>query len=84
MNTLDTLQTRMQRELDELHHRSKRWPRVFSERRQVVEQHLGQWCYLAEEFLTEADLMTLKELLGLDNRQWSAYKWTFLHTAAAY
>lgn len=84
MTTLDTLLQRMQHDLDELRHRNTRWPSVFPQTRRVVEQHLGQWCHLAEEFLTDADLMTLKDQLGLETRQWTAYKWTFLHTAAAY
>lgn len=84
MSTLETLQQRMQYDLDRLHRNATLWPPTFPQRRQVVEQHLGRSCHLAEEYLSDADLITLKDLLGLDKRTWSAYKWTFLHTAAAY
>lgn len=84
MTTLDLLRRQMQRDLDVATQSHGQWTPVFPHMRCVREQKVGQWCYLAEEFLTVADLVKLKDLLGLDTRQWSAYKWTFLHTAAAY
>jgi hypothetical protein len=40
----------------------------------VKEEHLGRCCYLAEEFLSTAELCALKKEIGLDERQWRAYK----------
>lgn len=84
MSILDTLQTSMKHDLDMLSHGHTRWVPIFPQTRRVVEQQVGQWCYLAEELLTAADLVALKHLLKLNERQWYEYKWTFLHTAAAY
>ena len=84
MNILDTLRARMQHNLDMLSPGHTGWSRIFPQTRRVMNQQMGQWCYLAEELLTAADLVTLKHLLNLDECQWHAYKWTFVHTAAAY
>ena len=40
----------------------------------VKEEQLGRCCYLAEEFLSPAELCVLKEEAKLDERQWRAYK----------
>ena len=75
MNTFDTLQALFSHDLSELQQFRKRgWWRVLSMTRVVKEEHLGRCCYLAEEFLDSADLRTLKQQVGLDERQWSAYK----------
>lgn len=70
----------MQRNLEALTHRGLHWPRA----RLLLKQHLGQQCYLAEELLTEEELISLRAELEIDRQAWSGYKWTFLHTAAAY
>jgi hypothetical protein len=40
----------------------------------LKEQELGQHCCQAGESLDDADLLRLKETLGLDAQQWYAYK----------
>ncbi len=74
MSTFDKLQTMLSHDLLELRQLQKRgwfaWPMT----RVVMEEHLGRCCYLAEEFLDPADLCKLKRKLGLDERQWRAYK----------
>ena len=43
-------------------------------RRSMKEQEIGQHCCQAGESLSDADLTSLKEALGLDEQQWHAYK----------
>jgi hypothetical protein len=74
MNTFDSLQTLFLHDLRELHQLRKRGWRVLPMTRVVKEEHLGRCCYLAEEFLSSADLGALKHELGLDEQQWHAYK----------
>jgi hypothetical protein len=74
MNTFDTLQALFSHDLSELQQFRKRGWRVLPMTRVVKEEHLGRCCYLAEEFLNSADLRTLKQQVGLDERQWQAYK----------
>ncbi len=74
MNTFDSLQTLFLRDLHELHQIQKRWWFILPTTRTVKEEHLGRCCYLAEEFLSPADLNALKHKIGLDERQWHAYK----------
>ncbi len=74
MNTFDSLQALFLHDLQELHQLRKRGWRVLSMTRVVKEEHLGRCCYLAEEFLSSADLCALKHELGLDEQQWHAYK----------
>ena len=84
MTPFDALHTLLLHDLHELHQIQQRRWLVLPITRAVKEQRLGQCCYLAEEFLSPADLRTLKHDVGLDEQQWRAYKWTFLHTAPAY
>jgi hypothetical protein len=74
MNAFDALQTLFVQDLRELHEIRKRGWFVMPMTRVVKEEHLGRCCYLAEEFLTPADLCALKREVGLDERQWRAYK----------
>lgn len=74
MNTFDTLQALFLHDLQELQQLRKRGWRVLPTTRVVKEEHLGRCCYLAEEFLSSADLCTLKHQVGLDEQQWHAYK----------
>ncbi len=43
-------------------------------RRSLKEQELGQHCCQAGESLDDADLLRLKETLGLDEQRWHTYK----------
>jgi len=43
-------------------------------RRSMKEQEIGQHCCQAGESLSDVDLTSLKEALGLDEQQWHAYK----------
>jgi hypothetical protein len=43
-------------------------------RRSMKEQEIGQHCCQAGERLGDPDLALLKEILGLDEYQWHAYK----------
>ncbi len=74
MNTFDTLQALFSHDLSELQQFRKRGWRVLPMTRVVKEEHLGRCCYLAEEFLSTAELCALKKEIGLDERQWRAYK----------
>ncbi len=74
MNTFTMLQTLFVSDLRELQRLQRRRWFVFSTARAIKEEHLGRCCYLAEEFLATADLCTLKQELGLNDRQWRAYK----------
>ena len=74
MNTFDTLQALFSHDLSELQQFRKRGWRVLPMTRAVKEEHLGRCCYLAEEFLSTAELCALKKEIGLDERQWRAYK----------
>jgi hypothetical protein len=74
MNAFETLQTLFLHDLSELQQIQKRGWFMLPMTRVVKEEHLGRCCYLAEEFLTPADLGVLKQKLGLDERQWQAYK----------
>jgi len=73
-NVFDVLQTMFHDDLLELHRLQKRGWRVLPMTRIVKEEHLGRCCYLAEEFLDSADLSVLKNLLGVDEHCWRAYK----------
>ncbi len=74
METFDTLQTLFSHDLSELHQLRKRGWHILPTTRSVKEEHLGRCCYLAEEFLSSADLRALKRKVGLDEREWQAYK----------
>src|SRR5579875_2247485 len=74
MSTLDTFQALFSRDLHELRQLHKHWWSILSLSRVVKAEHLGRCCYLAEELLSPADLRTLKQEVGLDERQWRTYK----------
>jgi len=74
MNAFDTLQTLFSQDLSELHQLRKRGWHILPTTRTVKEEHLGRCCYLAEEFLTATELGVLKQKLGLDKREWDAFK----------
>lgn len=74
MNTFESLQALFLHDLRELHQLRKRGWLVLPMTRVVKEEHLGRCCYLAEEFLSPADLGALKHELGLDDQQWGIYK----------
>ena len=74
MSTLETLQTSFLQDLQELRQLQKRGWRVLPMTRLVKEEHLGRCCFIAEEFLTSTELKTLKNRVGLDEKQWRAYK----------
>lgn len=84
MTPFDALYTLLLHDLRELHQIQQRRWLVLPMTRVVKEQHLGQYCYLAEEFLSPADLRALKHEVGLDEQRWHTYKWIFLHTAPAF
>ncbi len=74
MTPFETLQTLFLHDLAELQRLQKRRWFVLPMTRVVKEEHLGRCCYLAEEFLSQAELCVLKQKLGLDDRQWLVYK----------
>ncbi len=74
MNPFEALQALFLHDLAELQRLEKRGWFVLPMTRVVKEEHLGRCCYLAEEFLSPAELCTLKQQLGLDERRWLAYK----------
>lgn len=74
MNTFDTLQTIFSQDLSELQRLRRRAWFVLPMSRIVKEEHIGRYCYLAEEFLNPKELCTLKQKLKLNERQWHAYK----------
>lgn len=74
MNTFETLETLFSQDLRELQQLRKRGWLTLPMTRIVKEEHLGRCCYLAEEFLSAADLSTLKRVVGLDEQQWHSYK----------
>ncbi len=61
MDTFDTLQALLSHDLHELHQMQKRGWRTLPMTRLVKEEHLGRCCYLAEEFLSTAELCALKK-----------------------
>lgn len=74
MSTFDTLQALFSQDLSELHQLRKRGWHILPTTRTVKEEHLGRCCYLAEEFLSSAELRQLKQEVGLNEQQWRAYK----------
>ena len=74
MDTFDALQALLSQDLHELHQIHKRGWRILPTTRMAKEEHLGRCCYLAEEFLSTTELCALKKEIGLDERQWRAYK----------
>ena len=74
MNTFESLQTLFSQDLCELRRLRKRMWFVVSMSRVVKEEHVGRCCYLAEEFLSAQELITLKQELGLDESSWLSYK----------
>lgn len=74
MSTFETLQQLFLHDLGELQQLRKRGWLALPMARTVKEEHLGRCCYLAEEFLSAADLRTLKHKIGIDEQQWHAYK----------
>jgi hypothetical protein len=69
--TFESVQTLFLQVLCDVHDFRKRG---FPLRRMLKEQELGRCCYLAEEFLSPAQLRTLKDEARLDDQQWQAYK----------
>ena len=74
MNTYEALHALFSSDLRELQQLRKRTWRVLPMTRTVKEEHLGRCCYLAEEFLSSAELRQLKQEVGLNEQQWRAYK----------
>lgn len=74
MNTFEALHALFSCNLRELYQLQKRAWRVLPMTRTVKEEHLGRCCYLAEEFLSSAELHQLKQAVGLNEQQWRAYK----------
>jgi hypothetical protein len=74
MNIFDTLQTLFLHDLHELDQLERRGWFIWYMTRVVKEEHLGRCCYLAEEFLSSADLSAFKHEIGLNEQQWHAYK----------
>lgn len=74
MNAFESLQALFVADLRALHQIAKRGWLVLPITRAVKEEHLGRCCYLAEEFLSCADLCALKCQVGLDEQQWRRYK----------
>jgi hypothetical protein len=74
MKPFEVLQALFLHDLAELQRLEKRGWFVLPMIRVVKEEHLGRCCYLAEEFLSPAELCVLKQQLGLDERRWLAYK----------
>ena len=73
-NTYESVQDLFLRALHDVQEIRKRGWRVLPTTRIVKEEQLGRCCYLAEEFLSSAELRALKEEVKLTERQWRAYK----------
>ncbi len=72
--TYETMQVLFLRALHDVQEVQKRGWRVLPMTRIVKEEQLGRCCYLAEEFLSSAELKALKDEVKLDEQQWRAYK----------
>jgi hypothetical protein len=72
--TYETVQVLFLHALHDVQEIKRRGWRVLPMTRMVKEEQLGRCCYLAEEFLSPAELSSLKEEAKLDERQWRAYK----------
>ena len=72
--TYETVQVLFLHALHDVQEIKRRGWRVLPMTRIVKEEQLGRCCYLAEEFLSPAELSALKEEAKLDERQWRAYK----------
>ena len=72
--TYETVQVLFLHALHDVQEIKRRGWRVLPMTRMVKEEQLGRCCYLAEEFLSSAELRTLKDEVKLDERQWRAYK----------
>ncbi len=73
IQTLDEWKTVLAKDLLELHHLEGQ-DAATRMRRSMKEQEIGQHCCQAGESLSDADLTSLKEALGLDEQQWHAYQ----------
>ena len=73
MQTLDEWKTVLTKDLLEVTHLEGQDANTRM-RRSMKEQEIGQHCCQAGESLSDADLMLLKEALGLNEQQWHAYK----------
>jgi hypothetical protein len=74
MNTFETVESRFLHALHDVREIQKRGWRVLPMTRVVKEEQLGRYCYLAEEFLSSAELDALKDEAKLNEREWRAYK----------
>jgi hypothetical protein len=72
--TYETVQVLFLHALHDVQEIKRRGWRVLPMTRMVKEEQLGRCCYLAEEFLSSAELRALKDEVKLDERQWRAYK----------
>ena len=72
--TYETVHVLFLHALHDVQEIQKRGWRVLPMTRIVKEEQLGRCCYLAEEFLSSAELSALKDEVKLDERQWRAYK----------
>ena len=72
--TYETVQVLFLHALHDVQEIKKRGWRVLPMTRMVKEVQLGRCCYLAEEFLSPAELSALKEEAQVNERQWRAYK----------
>jgi hypothetical protein len=73
MQTLNEWETVLVKDFLELKHLGGQ-DAVARMRRSMKEQEIGQHCCQAGESLSDADLTSLKEALGLNEQQWHAYK----------
>ncbi len=72
-NPFDTWQAILSKDLLELRQLQAR-DAYTRTRRSLKEQELGQHCCQAGESLDDADLLRLKEALGLADQQWRSYR----------
>ena len=74
MSVYEQLQRRIVEDVQSLQILKKRGWLVWPMERVVKEEDIGRCCYLAEEWLSSAQLQALKERVGLDEGQWRRYK----------
>jgi hypothetical protein len=72
--TCERVQVLFLHALQDVQEIQKRGWRVLPTTRIVKEEQLGRCCYLAEEFLSPAELCALREEARLSERQWRVYK----------
>jgi len=79
MQTFEEIKAKLTRDISALE-KVQTVGRMAQAERTFKEQLIGQHCYEAEKSLKPGDIVALKEILGIQENEWRAYKVKLTHS----